>query len=93
MIATAMAGRDSGRIMRRRGVLKQVMIAGALALALGGCQSSKNPFDPDKPLDKMTKEEWCSFYAYYLTNPAISNETRANATRQMRARSCPQAPA
>ena len=79
--------------MRGQGVLNRVAVAAALALALGGCQSSKNPFDPDKPLDKMTKEEWCSFYAYYLTNPAISNETRANATRQMRARGCAQAPA
>ena len=61
----------------------------SLAVGLGGCESTKNPYDPDKPLDKMSKEEWCSFYAYYLTNPRISVETRASATKQMRNRACP----
>ncbi len=72
--------------------MRQVAVGAALAMALvaGGCQSSKNPFDPDKPLDKMTKAEWCSFYSYYLTNPAISAETRKSATAQMRSRGCPQ---
>jgi hypothetical protein len=41
----------------------------------------------------MTKEEWCSFYAYYLTNPQISAATRVSATKQMRARGCPNTPA
>lgn len=60
----------------------------SLAVGLGGCESTKNPYDPDKPLDKMSKEEWCSFYTYYLTNPQISAETRQSATAQMRARGC-----
>ena len=73
--------------------MKRVAMAAALALALvaGGCKSDKNPYDPDKPLDKMSKEEWCSFYAYYLTNPNISPATRASATKQMHDRSCPNA--
>lgn len=71
--------------------MRRIAIGAALALAVGvgGCQSTKNPYDPDKPLDKMSKEEWCIFYAYYLTNPAISSETRASATKQMRDRGCP----
>ncbi len=69
-------------------------IAGAtVALLMGfvtaGCESTKNPYDPDKPLDKMSKEEWCAFYAFYLTNPKISAATRDSATKQMRARGCP----
>ena len=27
----------------------------ALALVTAGCESTKNPYDPDKPLDKMSK--------------------------------------
>ncbi|WP_129221468.1 hypothetical protein [Lichenibacterium ramalinae] len=61
----------------------------ALALATAGCESTKNPYDPDKPLDKMTKEEWCAYYAFYLTNPNIGEGTRASATKQMRNRGCP----
>ena len=72
--------------------MRQVAIGAAVAMALvaGGCQSSKNRYDPDKPLDKMTKPEWCNFYKFYLTNPEISAETRKSATAQMRNRSCPQ---
>lgn len=74
-------------------MMKQIAISAAvvMALATAGCESTKNPYDPDKPLDKMSKEEWCSYYSYYLTNPNISNETRASATKQMRNRGCPQA--
>ena len=61
----------------------------ATALVAGGCESSKNAYDPDKPLDKMSKEEWCAYYAFYLTNPNISADSRASATKQMRARGCP----
>ncbi len=77
--------------MAGRGVMRMAVVGAALMLGLGlaGCESTKNPYDPDKPLDKMSKEEWCNFYAYYLTNPNISNETRASATKQMRARQCP----
>ncbi len=61
----------------------------ALALVTAGCESTKNPYDPDKPLDKMSKEEWCAYYTFYLTNPSITEATRASATRQMRSRGCP----
>ena len=70
--------------------MNKAVIGAAVAMALlaSGCDSTKNPYDPDKPLDKMTKEEWCAFYGYYLTNPQISAETRRSATAQMRARGC-----
>ena len=58
-------------------------------LVVGGCQSDKNAYDPPKPLDKMTQEEWCSYYVLYLTNPGITPETRQIATAQMRKRGCP----
>ena len=70
--------------------MKRVAMGAALAMALAaaGCQSDKSPYDPEKPLDKMSKEEWCNFYSYYLTNPNISDATRASATKQMRDRGC-----
>ena len=77
--------------MMRTSNTKCIAAAAALtlAMAVGGCGSDKNPFDPDKPLDKMSKQEWCDFYAHYLTNPKISAATRASATKQMRDRDCP----
>lgn len=78
--------------MQGRGVFKTAAMGAALALALvaGGCQSDdKSKWDPDKPLDKMTKEEWCNFYTFYLTNPNISDATRVSAGKQMHAKGCP----
>lgn len=78
--------------MQGRGVFKTAAMGAALGLALvaGGCQSDgKSKWDPDKPLDKMTKEEWCNFYAFYLTNPDISDATRVSANKQMHAKGCP----
>lgn len=77
--------------MSGRGLTKVSAAAAVLVVVLGlaGCESTKNPYDPDKPLDKMSKEEWCTFYAYYLTNPNISAETRASAVKQMHNRGCP----
>ena len=71
--------------------MKRLTVASILAAALAaaGCESTKNPFDPPKPLDKMTQEEWCSFYAFYLTNPSLSQQTRTIATTQMHKRGCP----
>ena len=75
--------------MRTSNTTRAAMAAAlAMTVALGGCGSDKNPFDPDKPLDKMSKEEWCDFYAHYLTNPKISAATRASAMKQMRDRGC-----
>ena len=77
--------------MARRMMTRQRMIGAAMALGLvvGGCQSDKNPYDPEKPLDKMTKEEWCNYYTFYLTNPNIGDATRVSANKQMHARGCP----
>ena len=60
-------------------------------LALAGCNSSESPtlYDAPKPLDKMTTEEWCAYYAHYLTNPQISAETKATDIKRMHARGCP----
>ena len=66
-----------------------IFAALAMALAASGCQSDRNPFDPDKPIDKMNKEEWCAYYTFYLTNPNLSAESRASALKQMQNRNCP----
>ncbi len=81
----------NGSSMKGRDVLKKVAMGAAVALALvaGGCESTKNPYDPDKPLDKMNKEEWCNYYTFYLTNPNISAASRASANKQMHDRGCP----
>lgn len=60
----------------------------AAGLVTGACESTKNPYDPQKPLDKMTTEEWCNYTAFFLTNPNLSEQTRRIATDKMRARGC-----
>ncbi len=30
-------------------------------LLVGGCQSTKNPYDPQKPIDQMNTQEWCDY--------------------------------
>lgn len=77
--------------MLERGLKRRFALAAALMLSLAaaGCDSTKNAYDPDKPLDKMSKEEWCAYYTFYLTNPSISAASRASATKQMRNRGCP----
>ncbi len=70
--------------MKRLSVLGLVVTS----LAVGGCESTKNPYDPDKPLDKMSKEELCSYYAFYLTNPSLSESTRRIATTKRREKGC-----
>ena len=79
------------RSTRDDDVMKRLTVASIFVAALGaaGCESTKNPFDPPKPLDKMTQEEWCSYYAFYLTNPGLSQQTRTIATTQMHKRGCP----
>ena len=67
------------------------ILRGALlfaGLVLAGCQSEKNHFDPPKPLDQMNHEELCSYYGFYLTNPALQPQTRAIATAKMREKGC-----
>ena len=64
---------------------------GALLLAglvLAGCQSTKNPYDPAKPLDQMNHDELCSYYGLYLSNPNLMPQTRATATAKMREKGC-----
>ena len=64
---------------------------GAIVLAclvIGGCESTKNPYDPPKPLDQMNKEELCSYYNFFLSNPNNSEQTRQIATAKMRDKGC-----
>ena len=61
---------------------------GLACLVLGGCESTHNPYDPDKPLDKMNHEELCSYYRVYLGNPDLSQQTRNIATAKMREKGC-----
>lgn len=70
--------------MKRLAVVSLVLTS----LVAGGCESTKNPFDPDKPLDKMSKEELCSYYTFYLTNPSLSENTRRIATAKRREKGC-----
>ena len=67
-------------------VLLGALVLGGLVLA--GCQSTKNPYDPPKPLDQMNKDELCSYYAFFLTNPNLLEETRKTATTKMRQKGC-----
>ena len=58
-------------------------------LALGGCHSSDDPsLDSKTPLDKMSKEEWCGFYASYLARPNIPEPVRQTDLKRMRERGC-----
>ena len=61
------------------------------SLGLVGCKSddAANLYDAPKPLDKMSNEEWCAYYAHYITNPQISAATKATDVERMRARNCP----
>ncbi len=63
------------------------LILGGLGFA--GCQSTETSIDAPKPLDKMSKEEWCAFYAHYLTTPNLPAETKQADIKQMRAKGCP----
>lgn len=73
-----------------------IAILCASSLTLGGCLGfgdDKSVFDPPKPLDKMTTQEWCDYHVLYLSNPGISLQSRQIATGQMRRRGCPNTPA
>lgn len=70
--------------MQRLSVVALIVVG----LAVGGCESTSNPYDPDKPLDKMTHDELCAYYTYYLTNPALSEQTRRIATTKKREKGC-----
>lgn len=63
------------------------------SIALGGCGSheDKDLYTAPKPLDKMSKEEWCAFYARYIANPQISPKVKADDLQRMRERGCPTA--
>ncbi len=58
-------------------------------LLVGGCQSTKNPYDPQKPIDQMNTQEWCDYSRYLLTNPNNSADTKRIISEKMRARNCP----
>ncbi len=62
-------------------------------LALAGCQSDddKDLYAAPKPLDKMSNEEWCAFYAHYITNPQLAPKTKETDLQRMRQRGCPMA--
>lgn len=60
-----------------------------VAVALAACKSDRNPFDPSKPIDKMTREELCDYYKFFLTDPNLSAQTRQVATAKMREKACP----
>ena len=62
-----------------------IVLAG---LALGGCHSDDPTVDAPKPLDKMSKEEWCSFYQSYLTRPNLAEAVRQEDLKRMRERGC-----
>ena len=78
--------------MKRGGCLKR-LVGGALlvsSLGLAGCGTSgDSTVDAPKPLDKMSKEEWCAFYAHYLTTPNLSESAKQADIKQMRAKGCP----
>lgn len=72
------------------------MIRTALALALfasvalTGCSADREAaaYDAPKPLDKMSNEEWCAYYAKFLANPQLSPKNREIDLQRMRARGC-----
>lgn len=70
-----------------RTVLAMVLFA---SVALTGCSSDKEAaaYDAPKPLDKMSNEEWCAYYAKFLANPQLSAKNRDIDLQRMRARGC-----
>lgn len=71
-----------------RTALAMVLFA---SLALGGCSGSDKEavaYDAPKPLDKMSNEEWCAYYAKFLANPQLSPKNREIDLQRMRSRGC-----
>ena len=64
--------------------------AALASLALGGCfgDDSTSFYNAPKPVDKMSQDELCSFYAHYRDNPQLSAQGKEIATKQMRAKGC-----
>lgn len=60
------------------------------SVALTGCSSDRETttYDAPKPLDKMSNEEWCAYYAKFLGNPQLSAKNREIDLQRMRARGC-----
>ena len=71
--------------------MKRLALIFAVVAGLAGCQSHNSYLEPSKPLDKMSAEELCSYYAHYRENPDLSQHGRDVATGQMRAKNCPNA--
>ncbi len=57
-------------------------------LALGGCHSDDPTVNAPKPLDKMSKEEWCTFYQGYLTRPGLTDAVKQTDIKRMQERGC-----
>ncbi len=86
---------DMGATMTEMHGMKRVVIALAFlgAVGLGGCQSDedKSMYIAPKPLDQMSTEEWCAFYAKYVADPKTSPKNKDADRARMRARGCPMA--
>jgi nitrous oxide reductase accessory protein NosL len=62
------------------------LVVGGLALA--ACHKDDPTVETPKPLDKMSKEEWCAFYSNYLKRPELTAEVREKDLAAMRQRGC-----
>lgn len=72
-----------------RTALAMVLFA---SLGLAGCSGVDKEaaaYDAPKPLDKMSSEEWCAYYAKFLANPQLSPKNREIDLQRMRSRGCP----
>jgi hypothetical protein len=65
------------------------LVVGLCALALAGCQTTEaNPYDPPKPLEQMTRAEWCTYSMKLLGNPRGATFQKAALYEKMRNEGC-----
>ena len=70
--------------------MKRKVLLGVLAaISLAGCQSKDSYLEPSKPIDKMSHDELCAFYAHYRDDPSLTPHSKEVATEQMRVKGCP----
>ena len=67
----------------------QVLVVVMAAACVAGCQSKDSYLEPSKPVDKMSHDELCTFYAHYRDDPNLTPHAKDVATQQMRAKGCP----